>query len=151
MDFVISGGAGKPDNKVANDVTSEATSKFVAATGGFASIEVTEKAMTVTMIDYNGTVLYSYTRDQCRPRITLSSFSDTQNFRIISSSLTFALLVPTLAVASLIVLLIVFRLCRYRKNDGSFVELCNQQDMERCTQCTQMCSVNDVMEGRATR
>eukprot|EP00607_Mallomonas_marina_P004659 CAMPEP_0182428496 /NCGR_PEP_ID=MMETSP1167-20130531/23061_1 /TAXON_ID=2988 /ORGANISM="Mallomonas Sp, Strain CCMP3275" /LENGTH=810 /DNA_ID=CAMNT_0024611433 /DNA_START=183 /DNA_END=2615 /DNA_ORIENTATION=- len=66
MDFIISGAAGKPDNQLTSGVTSDATSKFAAATGGFAVAEASTTQLTINMIDYTGTVLYTLTRDRAR-------------------------------------------------------------------------------------
>ena len=41
-------------------------SHFEAATGGFAVADVTESDITVSIIDYTGTVLYSFIRDKVR-------------------------------------------------------------------------------------
>eukprot|EP00607_Mallomonas_marina_P004702 CAMPEP_0182429262 /NCGR_PEP_ID=MMETSP1167-20130531/25635_1 /TAXON_ID=2988 /ORGANISM="Mallomonas Sp, Strain CCMP3275" /LENGTH=730 /DNA_ID=CAMNT_0024612675 /DNA_START=161 /DNA_END=2353 /DNA_ORIENTATION=- len=66
MDFIISGAAGKPDNQLTSGITSSATSKFSAATGGFAFAEVSDSTLSVNMVDYTGTVLYSMSRSQSR-------------------------------------------------------------------------------------
>jgi len=66
MDFVISGAAGKPDEHLDAGITSSADSVFAAATGGFAAFEVTQSVMSVTMIDYTGAELFSFTREQSR-------------------------------------------------------------------------------------
>eukprot|EP00607_Mallomonas_marina_P009967 CAMPEP_0182419782 /NCGR_PEP_ID=MMETSP1167-20130531/4150_1 /TAXON_ID=2988 /ORGANISM="Mallomonas Sp, Strain CCMP3275" /LENGTH=704 /DNA_ID=CAMNT_0024594871 /DNA_START=42 /DNA_END=2156 /DNA_ORIENTATION=- len=62
MDFIISGAAGKPDNKIDNHQSGKASSQFTAATGGFSVIDVTEEGLTTKLVDYNGDVLYTTTR-----------------------------------------------------------------------------------------
>mmetsp|Transcript_26014 Transcript_26014/g.26220 ORF Transcript_26014/g.26220 Transcript_26014/m.26220 type:complete len:754 (-) Transcript_26014:311-2572(-) len=66
MDFIISGAAGKPDNQLTDGITSDASSLFSAATGGFAHASVTTSAMTINFLDYTGSVLYSMSRERQR-------------------------------------------------------------------------------------
>jgi len=70
------GAAGKPDNQLTSGITSAATMKFAAATGGFAAITASATSVTVDFIDYTGTTLYSFTRQQQRDTTLYGSESD---------------------------------------------------------------------------
>ena len=61
-----SGAAGKPDGQVTSGITSAATSKFISATGGFASVFVSQYSMTTRFFDSTGALLYEAVSNQKR-------------------------------------------------------------------------------------
>eukprot|EP01041_Mallomonas_annulata_P002192 gene2192-4263_t len=71
--------AGKPDEDLNKRASSDATSKFAAATGGFAFLEVTENSLITKLIDYSGSVLYTTTRSQTRSTSTSTGSSGSSN------------------------------------------------------------------------
>eukprot|EP01036_Dinobryon_divergens_P039010 gene39010-51306_t len=84
MDFIVSGAAGKPDNQLSNGITSDATSMFAAATGGFAFAEVSDTGISVNMVNSAGAVLYNMYR--ARQRVVFSSATELGSAEKSSSS-----------------------------------------------------------------
>eukprot|EP01041_Mallomonas_annulata_P000627 gene627-1214_t len=76
--------AGKPDNQLSNGITSDATSMFAAATGGFAFAEVSDTGISVNMVNSAGAVLYNMYR--ARQRVVFSSATELGSAEKSSSS-----------------------------------------------------------------
>jgi len=121
MEFIVTGAAGKPDEDMSKATSTRATSKFAAATGGFAATEVYASGMKVSLIDYTGTVLYTTTRTPQRgkQRGRRNSSGVTQDSTVMSamvSTLKYAFMFGLIGVVLLLLVVDTSTIKTYIRN-----------------------------------